>query len=72
MFEEGKLKRYNKAVLHEAEDQKTLSSITQVTGEALEDPLEIHTAHTEHYDSSHTSGRYRSQGLGLENWRYQR
>ena len=68
MIKEGKLARYNKAVLRESEDRQTLSSITLDSGETLEDPLEVHTAHTEHYTKAFLTPAIHRDGIHHKDW----
>jgi ribonuclease HI len=68
MIKEGKIRKYNKAVLRETEHYNPLSSVTLPTGEILEDPLAIHQAHTDHYRKAFSTPNIHKDGIHHTDW----
>ena len=68
MIKEGKIRKYNKAVLRETDFHNPLSSVTLSNGEILEDPLAIHQAHTDHYRKAFSTPSTHKDGIHQADW----
>jgi ribonuclease HI len=74
MVKDGKLKRYNQAVLREQVTPNPLTSVTLSTGEILQKPLEVHLAHTEHYEKAFATPPQHAKGIhetGENGWNWE-
>ena len=68
MVKEGKLKRYNKAVLREVESHNSLSFITLPSGEIVDNPKDIHMEITDHYNKAFSTPERHMGGIHAEGW----